>query len=70
MEPAFPADLAQALAHALLYDGKRRYDASRQFMAEIVAQHLVDALDRSGFVVMRKAPGLGHSSTDLGLRRD
>ncbi len=70
LTPAAPDDLLHAIAHSLLYDGRKGYQASREFMARIVAAHVADDLRRSGYVVMRKPAGLGHSSTDLGLRRE
>jgi hypothetical protein len=53
---ATPEDLADALAFALRYSGRKRtYDAG-EMMAGIVAKRLVEHLERCGFVVMKKPP--------------
>ncbi len=52
--PSNPADVAFTLRHALLFDGRRRFDASRQQMADITTAHLLEALRKSGFVVMKR----------------
>ncbi len=54
--PAAPDDLADALAFALRFDGRRRKDDAAEIMARIVAKRLVEHLERSGFVVMKKPP--------------
>ena len=56
LTPASPEDLADALAFALRFDGRRRKHDAAEFMAAIVARRLVDHLDRCGFVVMKKPP--------------
>ena len=56
LTPAAPEDLADALAFALRFDGrKRRHDAA-EIMARIVAKRLVGLRERSGFVVMKRRP--------------
>jgi hypothetical protein len=57
--PAAPEDLADALAFALRYSGRKRVHDSAEIMATIVAKRLVEHLDRCGFVVMRKPPIAG-----------
>ena len=57
MEEANPDDIAQTLAFALLYSGRKRARDSETMMADIVAKRLVEHLNRSGFVVMRRPPG-------------
>jgi hypothetical protein len=54
LRPADRADLEQALAHALLFDGRKAFRVSREMMAKITAAHLVEQLGRAGFVVMKK----------------
>lgn len=56
LRPASPDDLAQALAHALRYDGRSLFRPSGELMARITAAHLAECLARAGFVVMN-APG-------------
>ena len=59
LTPATPEDLADALAFALNFKGRKRANDAREFMAGIVAKRLVDHLAQSGFVIMRKPPGVG-----------
>ncbi len=54
--PAAPDDLAEALAFALRFDGRKRKHDAAEIMAAIVAKRLVEHLERSGFVVMKKPP--------------
>jgi len=61
LQPAKPQDLADALAFALRYSGRKRVHDSAEIMAAIVAKRLVEHLERCGFVVMRKPP-IGGSS--------
>ena len=56
LTPASPEDLADALGFALRYSGRKRVNDSAEIMAEIVAKRLVEDLERSGFVVMKKPP--------------
>jgi hypothetical protein len=66
LRPASPEDLADALAFALRFDGrKRKHDAS-EFMAIIVAKRLVEHLERAGFVVMKRPPVVGASALGRG----
>jgi hypothetical protein len=51
---ATPDDLADALAFALRFDGRKRKHDAAEIMARIVAKRLVEHLGRSGFVVMKK----------------
>jgi hypothetical protein len=62
MTPASPDDLEQALAFALRFDGRKRVHHGDEFMAKLTAQRLVEHLQRSGFVVMRRGPAKPHST--------
>jgi hypothetical protein len=64
--PSATADeIAQALAFALQYQGrKRRHDADG-LMAKITAERLVRHLEASGFVLMKRPPLLAHSTSAL-----
>jgi hypothetical protein len=66
LTPATPDDLADALAFALRFDGRKRKRDSGEIMAAIVARRLVEHLDRAGFVVMKKPPAVGAAA--LGRR--
>jgi hypothetical protein len=63
MEEATPDDVAQTLAFALLYSGRKRTRDSETMIADIVAKRLVEHLNRSGFVVMRRPDRLPHSTS-------
>jgi hypothetical protein len=62
LTPTDPTDLANALAFALRFQGRKRFHNADEIMAEIVAKRLVDHLERAGFVIMKKPPALGHSA--------
>jgi len=51
--------IADALASALCFDGRKRKRDSPEIMARIVARRLVEHLERAGFVVMKKPPATG-----------
>jgi hypothetical protein len=59
MEEASPDDVAQSLAFALLYTGRKRARDADTMMADIVAKRLVEHLQRSGFVITKLPPGPG-----------
>jgi hypothetical protein len=56
LTPASSDDLADALAFALRYSGRKRTHDAGEMMAAIVAKRLVEHLERSGLVVMKKPP--------------
>jgi hypothetical protein len=56
LTPASPEDLRDALAFALRYDGRKRVHHPDSMMAQITAERLVEHLQRSGFVVLKKPP--------------
>jgi len=61
LSTASPDDLADALAFALRFDGRKRKHDAAKMMARIVARRLVEHLGRSGFVIMKR-PGIGGAS--------
>jgi hypothetical protein len=67
LTPADPSDLAAALAFALRYSGRKRVHNADEIMAEIVAKRLVEHLERSGFVVMKKPPIGGGAALGRGF---
>jgi hypothetical protein len=67
LTPASPEDLAAALAFALRFAGRKRIHNADEIMAEIVAKRLVEHLERSGFVVMKKPVLGGHSALGRGF---
>ena len=70
LTPADPKDLADALAFALRFNGRRRVHHADEYMAAITAERLVEHLDRAGFVVVKRpaiggAAALGRGSEDI-----
>ena len=59
LSPADPSDLASSLAFALRYQGRKRVHDADEIMAGIVAKRLVEHLERSRFVVMKRPPEAG-----------
>jgi hypothetical protein len=53
LRPADPAEVADALAYALRYDGKRRVYHADDAMARITAARLIRHLKQAGFVLIR-----------------
>ncbi len=56
LSPAAPEEIADAIAFALRYSGRKRVNITSEMMAAIVAKRLVEHLARSGFVVMKRPP--------------
>ena len=69
LKPASHEDVADALAFALRYSGRKRVHDSAEIMAAIVAKRLVEHLDRCGFVLMRKPPEVGGAQIGRGHER-
>jgi hypothetical protein len=63
LSPADPDELRLALSLALQRDGRRRFRHGDDSMAKLVADHLVRYLEERNFVVMRKPPRSGHSTS-------
>jgi hypothetical protein len=66
LTPAAPDDLADALAFALRFEGRKRTHRGDEIMAEIVAKRLVAHLERAGFVVMKKHSAAGGAALARG----
>ena len=62
MQEAAPEDVADSLAFALMFNGRKRTHEADELMARIVARHLIEHLRRCGFVIM-KAPPRSHIPT-------
>jgi hypothetical protein len=67
LTPASPEDLAAAIAFALRYEGRKRVHNADELMSEIVARRLVEHLERSGFVVMKRPPAVGGAAIERGF---
>ena len=59
LSPATPQEIAETIAFALRYSGRKRVHDASETMAAIVAMRLVEHLTRSGFVVMKRPPTPG-----------
>ena len=68
LTPAKPDDIAEAIAFALRYSGRKRVNDAGEMMARIVAERLVEALERAGFVVMQRPPLAGGAAIVFGAR--
>jgi hypothetical protein len=66
LSPAAAEDLADAIAFALRFDGRKRTHRADEIMARIVADRLVEYLDRAGFVVMKRRPQAGGAALGFG----
>ena len=67
LTPADPSDIAAALAFALRFAGRKRVHNADEIMSKIVAKRLVERLERSGFVVMKKPPIGGGAALGRGF---
>ena len=68
LTPASPDDIAETLAFALRFQGRKRVHNADEIMSEILAKRLVEHLERSGFVVMKRPPLGGHSVLGRGFQ--
>ena len=67
LTPADPHDLADSIAFALKFEGRKRKHDADEYMAKIVAERVVRHLERAGFVVMKKPPLGDHSAIGRGF---
>ena len=67
LSPAEPQDLAESIAFALLFSGRKRVHDSDKYMAAIVADRVVRHLEGAGFVVMKRPP-VGGAGDNPGRR--
>ena len=56
LRPATAEEIAEALSFALRYNGRKRVHDADDAMGRITAERLVQHLEASGFVVMKKPP--------------
>ncbi|MBV8105737.1 MAG: hypothetical protein JO223_14145 [Hyphomicrobiales bacterium] len=56
LKPADPKELAESLAFALRFEGRKRVHQADEYMAAITAERLVRYLEGAGYVVMKKPP--------------
>jgi hypothetical protein len=51
LTPANPSEVLFSLSCALTHDGKRRFGRADNLMAALTAHHLLEHLERSGYVI-------------------
>lgn len=56
LSPAKAEDVAEAIAFALRFQGRKRVHNADELTAAIIAKRLVEHLERAGFVVMKRPP--------------
>lgn len=61
--PATAEELATTISFALRFDGRKRTHSGDEFMAKITAERLIEHLERSGYVVMKKPAVPAHSAS-------
>jgi len=66
LTPAVPRDLADAIAFALRYQGRKRTHNADEIMAEIATKRLVEHFERADFVVMKRPPIGGEAVINRG----
>jgi len=66
LRPATPSELANSLSFALRYDGRRRVHHADDAMARITADRLVEHLQSSGFVVLKRSDAVAPSASHHG----
>lgn len=57
LRPATPEEIAESIAFALRYEGRKRVTHADDMMARITADRLVRHLQGSGFVLMKQPDG-------------
>jgi hypothetical protein len=67
LTPADPRDLADAVAFALRFEGRKRVHSADEYMAAIAAERVVRHLQRAGFVVLKKPPEIGGAALGRGF---
>jgi hypothetical protein len=65
LRPASPDEIAEVLAFALRYDGRRRVYHADEMMARINAHRLAGHLEASGFVVMKAPPAVSPTMSNM-----
>jgi hypothetical protein len=63
LRAATPEEIEETLSFALRFKGRKRVDAAAPMIAQIAADHLRQALEDAGFVVMKKPDAVAPSKT-------
>jgi hypothetical protein len=65
LRPATPDEIAQSLAFALRYNGRKRVHDADDVMTRITTERLVRHLEMSGFVIMKAPPGAAPTTAGM-----
>ena len=63
LRPASAQEIQESLSFALRYAGRKRVHHADDAMARITAERLVQHLERSGFVLMKRPDGAAPSTS-------
>jgi hypothetical protein len=64
LRPASPEEIADSIAFALRYEGRKRVSHADGMMARITAERLVRHLRESGFVLMKQPQAAAPATTE------
>jgi hypothetical protein len=56
LTPADASDIAESVAFALMFSGRKRVHESDRMTASIAAQRIVRHLEKCGYVLMKRPP--------------
>lgn len=62
LTPATEEEVMHSLAFALRFDGRKPVRYAEDAMASLMARHLMNYLERSGYVIMKGPPAGPHSN--------
>ena len=65
LSPATREEVISSLSFALRFAGRKRTHQADDIMARIAAEHLVDHLARSGFVIRKRPPSGDFAHLDV-----
>jgi hypothetical protein len=67
LSPDDPYDLADSIAFALKFEGRKQKHDADEYMAKIAAEPVVRHRERARYVVMKRPPLGGHSGIGRGF---
>ncbi|MGH7122638.1 MAG: hypothetical protein ACREFP_27210 [Acetobacteraceae bacterium] len=65
LSPATLEELRESLSFALRFEGRKRVHHADEVMARITAERLIQHLERSGYVVMKRPASAAPSTKDF-----
>ncbi len=66
---ATPKDLADALAFAPRFDGRKRAQTADELMTAFAAKGIVERREDSGFVIVKRRPEVGGAALGRGAEK-